>query len=243
MRITALTMGLLTTGLTLAASSQPIATSTVLTVGSRDYALGSLNITSDLVEQNTVQDSAVEESPKPTKKAVGKRKAVYVTVKKGDTLQKIAQENKTSSQRLFNANVKLKHPDLIKPGDKVRIPHESEKLATRTLPKPEPRKVVSAPAKKQTVSSSHLTTSAPAIASGSVWDRLAACESGGNWSINTGNGYYGGLQFTLATWRAVGGSGYPHQNSREEQIKRGQILQSRSGWGQWPQCAAKLGLL
>lgn len=76
-----------------------------------------------------------------------------------------------------------------------------------------------------------------------VWDRLAQCESGGNWAINTGNGYYGGLQFSASTWRAVGGTGLPHQHSREEQIKRGQILQARSGWGQWPHCASRLGLI
>ncbi|GAB3037714.1 resuscitation-promoting factor RpfB [Nocardioides flavus (ex Wang et al. 2016)] len=75
-----------------------------------------------------------------------------------------------------------------------------------------------------------------------VWDRLAQCESGGNWAINTGNGYYGGLQFSAATWASVGGTGLPHQHSREEQIKRGQILQARAGWGQWPSCSAKLGL-
>ena len=76
----------------------------------------------------------------------------------------------------------------------------------------------------------------------SVWDRLAKCEAGGNWSINTGNGYYGGLQFSPSSWRAVGGSGLPHQASREEQIKRGKMLQSRGGWGQWPSCSSKLGL-
>ncbi len=75
-----------------------------------------------------------------------------------------------------------------------------------------------------------------------VWDRLAKCESGGNWSINTGNGYYGGLQFSAGTWRSVGGTGLPHQHSREEQIKRGKILQARAGWGQWPSCTRKLGL-
>lgn len=91
-------------------------------------------------------------------------------------------------------------------------------------------------------SSSAASSSAPAVASGSVWDRLAQCESGGNWSINTGNGYYGGLQFSAATWRSVGGSGLPHQHSREEQIRRGQILQQRAGWGQWPSCTRQLGL-
>ena len=58
----------------------------------------------------------------------------------------------------------------------------------------------------------------PAVPTGSVWDRLAQCESGGNWAINTGNGYYGGLQFNLGTWQSYGGTGYPHQNSRETQI-------------------------
>jgi uncharacterized protein YabE (DUF348 family) len=66
-----------------------------------------------------------------------------------------------------------------------------------------------------------------------VWDKIAACESGGNWHINTGNGYYGGLQFSAATWKSVGGPGLPHENSREIQIKYAKILQARSGWGQW----------
>jgi hypothetical protein len=75
-----------------------------------------------------------------------------------------------------------------------------------------------------------------------TWDALAQCESGGNWSINTGNGYYGGLQFSASTWAAVGGSGLPHEHSRETQIHFGQILQARSGWGQWPHCTSQLGL-
>ncbi len=75
-----------------------------------------------------------------------------------------------------------------------------------------------------------------------VWDRLAQCEAGGNWSINTGNGYYGGLQFSLGSWQAVGGTGYPHQNSRAEQILRAEKLLAIQGWGAWPACSLKLGL-
>jgi resuscitation-promoting factor RpfB len=76
-----------------------------------------------------------------------------------------------------------------------------------------------------------------------VWDRLAECESGGNWSINTGNGYYGGLQFSLATWQAFGGSGYPHENSKAEQIRIAtKVRDARGGYGDWPACAAELGL-
>jgi uncharacterized protein YabE (DUF348 family) len=78
---------------------------------------------------------------------------------------------------------------------------------------------------------------------GGVWDRLAQCESGGNWSINTGNGYYGGLQFSLQTWRAYGGSGYPHENSKAEQIRIAEKVRSARGhYGDWPACARKLGL-
>jgi hypothetical protein len=76
-----------------------------------------------------------------------------------------------------------------------------------------------------------------------TWDALANCESGGNWATNTGNGYYGGLQFSAGTWASVGGTGLPHEHSRETQIHFGQVLQARSGWGQWPHCAAQLGLL
>ncbi len=77
----------------------------------------------------------------------------------------------------------------------------------------------------------------------SVWDALAQCESGGNWAINTGNGYYGGLQFNLGTWRAYGGSGYPHQNSREAQIAVAERLRAATGgYGSWPGCASSLGL-
>jgi uncharacterized protein YabE (DUF348 family) len=76
-----------------------------------------------------------------------------------------------------------------------------------------------------------------------VWDALAQCESGGNWAINTGNGYYGGLQFSLSTWRAYGGPGMPHQQSRETQIAIATKLRNASGgYGAWPGCAAKLGL-
>jgi hypothetical protein len=76
-----------------------------------------------------------------------------------------------------------------------------------------------------------------------VWDRLAQCESGGNWHINTGNGYYGGLQFNLGTWHSYGGSGLPSQHSRETQIAVATRLRNASGgYGAWPACAARLGL-
>jgi resuscitation-promoting factor RpfB len=79
-------------------------------------------------------------------------------------------------------------------------------------------------------------------AGGTVWDELAECESGGNWATNTGNGYYGGLQFSLSTWQAYGGPGMPHEQSRETQIAIAEKIQAAQGWGAWPSCAAELGL-
>jgi uncharacterized protein YabE (DUF348 family) len=82
----------------------------------------------------------------------------------------------------------------------------------------------------------------PTVASGGVWDKLAQCEAGGNWAANTGNGYYGGLQFLPKTWTAFGGSGMPHTASREEQIAVAERVQSSQGWGAWGGCSRKLGL-
>ncbi len=74
----------------------------------------------------------------------------------------------------------------------------------------------------------------------SVWDAIAKCESGGNWAANTGNGYYGGLQFSLSTWRAYGGTGYPHQHSRAEQIAIAEkVRRASGGYGAWPHCGAR----
>ncbi len=84
--------------------------------------------------------------------------------------------------------------------------------------------------------------SAASVANGSVWDQIAQCESGGNWSINTGNGFYGGLQFTLGTWHAFGGSGMPNSASREQQIAVAKKVQASQGWGAWPACTSKLGI-
>lgn len=78
-----------------------------------------------------------------------------------------------------------------------------------------------------------------------VWDRLAQCESGGDWSINTGNGFFGGAQFAKTSWDAMGGqefAAYPHHASKAEQIIVAERLLKVQGWGAWPACSAKLGL-
>jgi resuscitation-promoting factor RpfB len=77
---------------------------------------------------------------------------------------------------------------------------------------------------------------------GGVWAELRNCESGGDYSADTGNGYYGAYQFLLSTWEDLGFSGLPSNAPPAEQDQAAQELQARSGWGQWPACAAELGL-
>jgi uncharacterized protein YabE (DUF348 family) len=86
------------------------------------------------------------------------------------------------------------------------------------------------------------TPTANFASGGTVWDQIAQCESGGNWAANTGNGYYGGLQFNPGTWRSYGGSGMPHENSREQQIAVAErVAAAEGGYGAWPHCGAKFG--
>jgi uncharacterized protein YabE (DUF348 family) len=87
-------------------------------------------------------------------------------------------------------------------------------------------------------------TEVPPVANGATWDALAGCEAGGNWSVNTGNGFYGGVQFDQNTWARSGGLRYaPRADlaTREEQIAIASVTQARQGWGAWPACSARLG--
>jgi hypothetical protein len=88
------------------------------------------------------------------------------------------------------------------------------------------------------------TKPAPVSSGSGAWDRIAQCESGGNWHANTGNGYYGGLQFSLSTWRSYGGPGYPHTASRETQIMIAERVRAadNGGYSSWPACSQALGL-
>lgn len=185
-----------------------------------------------------------------TQPPIQEKKITKITVKKGEFLSKIAKKYDTTWRRIYDANKHIKHPDVIKPGDKIRIPDNNEKLKHRKLPIQHIAKV----AKPVKYSTRAYTAPKPQIrytaasnfSSGSVWDRLAQCESGGNWSINTGNGYYGGLQFTASTWLSNGGGIYaslPNLATREQQIAIATKLQAARGWSPWPACSAQLGLL
>jgi hypothetical protein len=74
------------------------------------------------------------------------------------------------------------------------------------------------------------------------WDKIAACESGGDWDTNTGSGYYGGLQFNATTWHNYGGQGLPHQASKATQIGIAEKVLAKQGWDAWPVCSRKTGL-
>jgi LysM repeat protein len=134
---------------------------------------------------------------------------VRVTIQQGDTLSKIADANSTTYIRIFDANGDIQDPNVIYAGNSVRIPSADEQLAERPLPQAQPQVAYTPPAPAPAPAPQASYYVAPKVSqpvatnyvSGNTsWDHIAACESGGNWAINTGNGYYGGLQFTQATW-------------------------------------------
>jgi LysM repeat protein len=170
-----------------------------------------------------------------------------VDVNPGDSLSLIAQTHETTYQRLFDANPNIQHPDVIHPGEKVRIPSPEEKLASRPLPQAVVAVQAAAPvvtSQTQAVQISQPVAAVAPAAGQGVWDQIAQCESGGNWAINTGNGYSGGLQFSPGTWSAYGGEYAPSaaQASRDQQIAAAEKVLAAQGWGAWPACTAKLGL-
>jgi uncharacterized protein YabE (DUF348 family) len=119
-----------------------------------------------------------------------------------------------------------------------KVRYENGQVASRTLLKV--RHVHPAVDALVKVGTKQEPAPAPVYTSGStVWDSLAQCESGGNWATNTGNGYYGGLQFTLSTWHAYGGVGMPNQASREAQIAVAErVAAAEGGYGAWPVCGS-----
>jgi hypothetical protein len=174
---------------------------------------------------------------------------VRVTIQEGDTLSKIASQNNTTYIRIYDANTDIENPDVIFPGHTVRIPTADEQLTDRPLPQAQPVAVVApapapvaAPYVAPTSYVAPQAPSAPAVANyasgNTAWDRVAACESGGNWAINTGNGYYGGLQFTQATWAGAGGLAYaPRADlaTRDQQI----AIASKLSLSNWPVCGSR----
>lgn len=119
---------------------------------------------------------------------------------------------------------------------------ESEWISPTTIPPPPTTTTTTPPTTTTTTQHVHRSQTGGGDPNDPAsWDRLAQCESGGNWATNTGNGYYGGIQFSLSSWRSVGGTGYPHEHSRETQIAMGQRLHSQGGWRHWPGCSRSFG--
>lgn len=214
----------------------------VLVIAGTAYALPNKNTQTNDNETLDTAATAVAETSEETSSELANSEPtpqpVIVTVAPGESLSVIAKAHGTTVQRLYAANTEIQDPNILRVGQTLRVPSADEQLPERALPAPQPKTTVSSTQRAATKRVVASTTST----SGSVWDRLAQCEAGGNWNINTGNGYYGGLQFSLSSWRAVGGSGLPSEASRDEQIARGEMLKARQGWGAWPACSAKLGL-
>jgi LysM repeat protein len=169
-------------------------------------------------------------------------------VQPGDTLYKIVG----SRWAEVAAGNGISNPDMIYPGQVIHTDLSgtpSYSGSSSESSSSDSNESYSAPAEAPAPAPAPEPAPAPAPAAssgsssgGSTWDALAQCESGGDWGINTGNGYYGGLQFSQSSWAAAGGSGSPQNASRDEQIRVAENLQDMQGWGAWPACSSKLGL-
>ncbi|MBX4197016.1 transglycosylase family protein [Candidatus Saccharibacteria bacterium] len=180
--------------------------------------------------------SLVISSPSAYAQSNDQNQPVSVVVNQGDTLTSIADAHQTNYVRIFDANDKIQDPDLIYPGDSLRIPNPDEQLPDRPIP----ADYVAAnplPSSSASTYSYSAPKAAPAVSytSGTSWDKIAACESGGNWAINTGNGYYGGLQFTQQTWAGAGGLAYAPRADLATPAQQIAIA-SKLALSNWPVC-------
>ncbi|MFL6046480.1 MAG: transglycosylase family protein [Propionibacteriaceae bacterium] len=190
-------------------------------------------------------------SAKPSTTLVDGAKFTFTDVEISAKVKKIKVDYDTTrkeSSKLKKGDTKIDTPGVrgVRAVTYKIVRHNGEiikraKIKSKLIKEPV-TEVILVGTKKTTTTTTKKSSSGSSTPSGSVWDKLAQCESGGNWSINTGNGYYGGLQFSLSTWHAYGGEGYPHKASREEQIRIAKKLQADAGWGAWPACSSKLGL-
>jgi LysM repeat protein len=183
--------------------------------------------------------SAHAQSQSNQNNGTAKNSTNNVVIQPGDTLDGIATAHQTTYIRLYDANNSIQDPNLVYPGQSIRIPAADEQLPDRPLPAV--AAAVSAPVAQSAYSAPAQTFTRAAVTrytSGSGWDGVAACESGGNWSINTGNGYYGGLQFTQQTWAGAGGLAYAPRADLATPAQQIAIA-SKLSMGNWPVCGAR----
>ena len=181
--------------------------------------------------------------------------AAAYTVKSGDSLSAIAASAYGSSadwSAVWWANRRqVRNPNVISVGQKLQLPasgHVTAQMARAALAAASASAPAQAPAQATPTSSqqsapaaSTQPAAAPAASSGANWSAIAACESGGNWSTDTGNGFYGGLQFTQQTWLAYGGGQYASSAnlaSESQQIAVAERVEAGQGIGAWPVCGA-----
>ena len=185
--------------------------------------------------------TALADSGDPSKQPPQPPQPKVHEVVSGDSLSSIADSEKLDSWKpLWDANADLNDPNMIYPGQKLTVPQGP--TADRPLPAQAaaPAQSYAAPVRTynapQAVGSYH-RSAAPAnyaAGAGGILARIRARESGGNYATNTGNGYYGAYQFSLGTWRGVGGSGLPSNASPAEQDMRAQMLYNQRGCSPWP---------
>jgi LysM repeat protein len=176
------------------------------------------------------------------------------TVQQGDTLSAIAAHTYGKAADWpavwWSNRHQVRNPNVIAAGQRLRLPASGQvpawmaRAAQATIPAPAPAPApVAAASVPQAAApaAASVSTAAPASSGGANWSAIAACESGGNWSANTGNGFYGGLQFTEQTWLGYGGGQYAgsaNQATAAQQMAVAQRVLAGQGIGAWPVCGA-----
>ena len=173
------------------------------------------------------------------------------TVQQGETLSVIAAHTYGKAAdwpAVWWANRhQVANPNLISAGQRLRLPASGQvpawmaRAAQAAVPAPPPAPAAASVPQSSPSAAAPVSTAAPASSGGANWSAIAACESGGNWSADTGNGFYGGLQFTEQTWLAYGGGQYAssaNQATEAQQIAVAQRVLAGQGIGAWPVCGA-----
>jgi LysM repeat protein len=173
------------------------------------------------------------------------------TVQQGDSLSAIATHTYGKAAdwpAVWWVNRhQVANPNLITAGQRLRLPASGQvpawmaRAAQAASPAPPPAPAAASVPQASPPAAAPVSTAAPASSGGANWSAIAACESGGNWSASTGNGFYGGLQFTQQTWLGYGGGQYAssaNQATKAQQIAVAERVLAGQGIGAWPTCGA-----
>jgi len=212
--------------------SKPVETRRVAAVTVEDL-LRDLGVTYDA---DDIVEPALTTRLKPQTKVTVTRVKVVTKYVAGETVHFSTIQTKDSSMYAGESTVQRAGVDGLR-NVTYRLRYENGRLvASKVLS----QTVIKAPVDERVAVGTKEHSATNFAGGDTVWDRIAQCESGGNWAANTGNGYYGGLQFSLSTWRAYGGSGLPSDASRDEQIRIAEKVRAASGgYGAWPVCGAR----